>query len=150
MKCVIHLLCPEHSNPWRQMAVDAAHPGLNRPVDLHVEMSNLGQGVHPPVRSASRGDFRLDACYGRDRCFDGVLQRIAERLGLPAMEGAAVVLQTDCDSHNIKAAASMMKTAQSRISKLYTGSVMSMGGAFCSKKTASSRSRQSPVAFSSA
>jgi hypothetical protein len=49
MKLVIHDLRPAHGNAFRQIRIDAAHPGRQRAVDRGLEMHDLMARMHPGV-----------------------------------------------------------------------------------------------------
>jgi hypothetical protein len=73
--------------------------GRNRPGC--VEVHHLGGGVDPGVRAPrSDGLQRALAIEGHDRLFERLLDADLVILALPAMEGAAVVLQAEGDATN--------------------------------------------------
>jgi len=89
---------PEHRDRIRQQGVDAAHPRALRARRRGVEVHHLSARVNATIGAAGAGHAnRLGRDPGQCR-LQGVLNRAAARLRLPAQEPAAVVFDAERDA----------------------------------------------------
>ncbi len=93
-----HLASPEDACRLGKVGVGSAHPRIAVAHRFRIEVHDLRARMHARVRAARCRDF--DGLVGetRERGLQVVLDSAASRLGLPAAEGRAVVLEAEGDA----------------------------------------------------
>src|SRR5262252_4645203 len=103
MELGVHFVRPLHGDRVRKMGIHSPYPRAFRARDIDVEMDNLRRRVNAGVRAPSSGDTNWDS---RDRCecvLNSILNGVARRLRLPALEWRAVISDAQRYSHALQA-----------------------------------------------
>ena len=144
MEIVRHLARPAHGDAVRQVGIHPAHPGALRPGSRGVEMHNLRRRMHPGIGApGTRNPYRRAGDVSQ-RPFQRILDGIALRLGLPAGEGGAFVLQSQRDSHE----AAPIKATPAKVSPARTAKSASPNGDACKRNLTGSPSATLPCRYS--
>ena len=91
VKTCAHLVTPLHRHLRAQVAVGAAHPGESVPLDRSIQVHHLVESVHAGIGTAGADGGHGLVGKGAERLLQPILHRLAIWLGLPAVEGPAVV-----------------------------------------------------------
>jgi hypothetical protein len=86
--------CPEHRHGIRKESIHSAHPRGVRALDGGIEVHDLLAGMNAAVGPSGASHRHRAAADVRQCGLERVLYRVAARLRLPALEAAAVILES--------------------------------------------------------